>query len=195
MDGTVPWYESDAGKAVNQRLSTPQTSESLDRLLQRIDTLEQAVNRLSDLMHQGPGLAAMAIDTVDETIRQAEQRGVILEERLQNALQLAEALTSNEMVQQVHQLTELSHQLPGLIAMTVDMVDEGMAEANVQGLDPQKVLEAAGQLGQALSQTTQEAIQPIKSVWKLTGALKDPDRQRALGFLMTFLKNWGSTLR
>lgn len=249
----VPWTESEAGKQLQARLSEKRTLEAIDRLLDRIDTLEEAVDRLSTVMRQGPGLVAMVGDMVDETYRQSDARGVSIDERLTNALQLAEKLTAPAMVEKIDGLLKITDQLPGLVAMfgdmtdeayrqadaqgvsidqrlgvalqlaerltapemaarlenalqladqmpgmmamTVDMVDEGMREAMDNGFDPQSLSRVAGAAGTALTRAQGEAPAKAGGIFGLMRALKDPDRQLGLGFLLNFLKHFGKNLQ
>ncbi len=239
------------GSALQERLADPHVQDGLARILDRIDTLEAAIERLSVALNQGPGMIAMATDMVDEQIRQAAQRGVYFDDRLQNTLHLLEKLTQDATVQQLEGLLELAQRAPGLMAMTADMADdmarqaaqrginlddrlhnalhalecltsdatieqldtllalaergpgmaamvadmfdEMMAKVQAEGVDPQE-------LGQMLKTTTAalskaKKMPPKKiGLFGLMGALKDPDRQKALGFLMNFLKALGKSI-
>lgn len=151
-NGTMLWSESEAGQQLQARLSSEKTLKALDHLLARIDTLEQAVERLADIMQQGPGLVSMATDSIDETVKVAAAKGIDLEERLANALHLAEQLTSPQMVNQLSQLFAMMEQLPGLSAMAIDMVDEGYRVAASQGISIEQRLTLALQLAERLTQ-------------------------------------------
>ncbi|MCB9008570.1 MAG: hypothetical protein H6656_14575 [Ardenticatenaceae bacterium] len=102
---------------------------ALTRLLDRIESLEQTVNTLADLVQQGPGMAAMVGDMVDETVRSTAARGVDVEQRLQTALTLAEKLTAPAMVDKLDRLLALADEAPGMAAMVGDMVDETVRSA------------------------------------------------------------------
>ena len=281
---STAWYETEAGKEVQARLTEERTLKAIDHLLSRIDTLETAVDRLTTLIDQGPGLMAMTTDMADEVYRQSQARGVSIEERLANALQLAEKLTSDEMVGKIENLIDLADQAPGLAAMTVDMADEMYRQASASGVsieqhmqnglqvigrltEPKTVeslnaaLDFADQLpgmaamtmdmldegykeaaakGLDLGTLSTQGIQALKQVSTLVSspefkalmdsgllspatisviasagdamveakeadvkpvgafgtlrALSDPDRQKAIGFLMNFLKHWGQKI-
>lgn len=226
-NGSTTWSESEAGQRLNERLSDEKTLNALDNILGRIETLEKAVVRLSDLMTQGPGLISMAADMADEAYQQSAERGVQLEERLGTALQLAERLTAPATVEKLNALLDFSDQLPGLMAMGVDVLDEGYKQAAAQGLDlgtlstqgisvlkrlsevlstqefealmesgvlSPKALEIIGQMGVALTASQAEKPKPVGAFGMLR-ALNDPDRQRALGFLMQFTKKFGEQLK
>lgn len=249
---SAPWTESEAGQQVQARLSEPRTLEAIDHLLQRIDTLESAVDRLGDAMRQGPGMVAMVGDMVDETYRQADARGVSIDARLKSALTIAEKLTAPEMVAKIdglikmtdqlpgmlamvgdmadetyrqadsrgvsidqrlgvalkmaEQLTapemaekldnalQLANQMPGMVAMMVDMVDEGVKNALDNGFNPQTLSRVAGTANTALTKAYAEPPAKVGGIFGLLRAIKDPDRQKGLGFLLNFLKHFGQNL-
>lgn len=246
------WTETQAGKQVQAKLSEARTLEAIDHLLNRIDTLEKAVDKLSNIMQQGPGMVAMVADMADESYREADARGVSIDERLKNALLLAEKLTAPAMVEKIDSLIKLTDQVPGLVAMVgdmtdeayrqadakgvsidqrlgvalqmaekltapemgeqltallkladqmpgimammVDMADEGMKMAVEKGFNPETLTAVAGAANTAL--TASYAEHPAKSggIFSLLFALRDPDRQKGLGFLLNFLKYFGQNL-
>lgn len=133
------------------RLNEPQTAAALNRLLDRIDTLEQTVSRLADMLEQAPGMVAMAGDMVDETVRQAAAHGVDVEERLKTALALAERLTARETAVKLNQLLDLTDQLPGTLAMMGDMMDETVRRAASNGIDLEARLHAGLEVAEKLT--------------------------------------------
>ena len=136
---------------LQQKLNDPHTVDVLARLLDRIDALEQTVNRLADVVEQAPAFTAMMGDMVDETYRSAAARGVDLEERAQNALVLAEKLTAPETTAQLEQLLALADQAPGMVAMVGDMVDETYRSAAANGVDMEARLGNALQVAEKLT--------------------------------------------
>ena len=154
-----------AGLAITEKLTAPATMEVLSDLLDRTEKLGQGVK----LIDQGPGLAAMAIDTLDEAYRQALIAGIDIEALVQQGASMT-AILANFMN---------SEELQSL-------QNSGM-------LDPKmlKVIESAGQ---ALVTTQKTAIQPV-GLFDLFRAAGDADTQRALGFLLTFCKNFGLALQ
>ncbi len=188
------WPDTMAGKQVQTRLADDRTLQAIDHLLARIDTLEAAVDKLSTLMHQGPGLVAMAGDMLDETYRSADARGVSIEERLGTALGMAEKLTAPAMAEKLDGLLTITDQLPGLIAMTMDTYDEGMKQAFDNGFDPRTLMETASAANTALTNAKGEPPVKVGGIFGLLRLLKDPDRQKGLGFLMNFLKHFGRNI-
>ncbi|MCA9901581.1 MAG: DUF1641 domain-containing protein [Anaerolineales bacterium] len=133
------------------KLNEPQTVAALTRLLDRIESLEQTVNTLADLVTQGPGMAAMVGDMVDETVRSAAARGVDVEQRLQTALTLAEKLTAPAMVDKLDRLLALADEAPGMAAMVGDMVDETVRSAAARGVDIEARLRAGLAIAEKLT--------------------------------------------
>lgn len=220
------WYETPAGRELNQKLSDEHTVGQLNKLLDRIDVLEQAVERLTGLLEKGPGVAAMIADMVDEGFRRAQTQHIDLDERFQLALDLAEKLTQPERVKKLYALLELSDQVPGIMAMTVDVLDESYRKAMAQGLDlgtlfTQSVavlkqlstvlnsqefaslmnssilspatLNVISKAGTALVECGPEQCEQV-GIFGLVRGLGDPDRKKAIGFLMNFAKRFGQKL-
>lgn len=120
---------------LNARINNPDTAAALNRLLDRIDALEQTVTTLTNTIQQAPGLIAMTGDMVDNAYRDAADRGVNLEERAAIGLQLLEKLTEPKTAMQLQQLLDLADQAPGLVAMTGDIVDGALHDAAALGVD------------------------------------------------------------
>lgn len=283
-NGALAWTDTPAGKQLQERLNSEKTLRSLDHLLARIDTLENAVDRLSDLMEKAPGMISiatdmadeahkraaangiylekrlgaalqlaerltapetvekinglldtldkapnmlsMAVDAVDEQARQACERGVNIDKRLGVALRMAETITDPQMEARFNQLVHLSNQAPGLIAMAIDVLDEGYRKAVQEGLDLETLvqqgvfalkqmtellsssefralmesgvlspstLKIVSQAGEALNASQKEEAAKV-GLFGAMRALKDPDRKRAMGFLLSFMKNFGKNL-
>ncbi len=191
---TALWPETEAGRKVRARLSDERTLEAIDHLLARIDTLEKAVEDLNVLMRQAPGLVAMAGDMLDDTYRQAEANGVNPEERLKNALHLANKFTDPEMIKKLDGLLLLGERMPGIISMIFDSMDEKMQMAMAHGFDPRVLSQTAGNANTALTNAMAEPPAKVGGIFGLLRAIKDPDRQKGLGFLLNFLKHFGRQL-
>ncbi len=84
-NGTSTWEESTAGKQLIKHLSEEKTLHALDRLVQKVETLEKAITGLQAAMDQGPGMVSMLADSVDETYKEAAKNGVDIDARLKNA--------------------------------------------------------------------------------------------------------------
>ena len=166
------WMDTTAGKNLQKRLTDTKTLNSLDSLLSKIDSLEKAVSNLTMMMQQGPGMVAMVADMADETYKKASEKGVSIEERLSGALAIAEKLTAPAMVEKLDGLLKVADQAPGLIAMTMDMVDEGYRNSDKQGISIESRLSGALAIAEKL---TAPAM-----VEKLDGLLKVADQAPGL---------------
>lgn len=188
------WEDTPAGRQVQSRLSEERTLLAIDRLLTRLDTVEEAVKGLEQTMHQAPGMIAMMTDMADEAYRKADANGISIEARLNNALVMAEKLTRPEMVTKLNDLIAITDQLPGIVAMTVDTVDEGLRKAREKGLEPEALVDWAGQFGAAMRAAQNEPIKRL-GLFGMMRALNDPDRQKAIGFSLNFLKHLGKQMK
>ena len=191
---SASWEDTPAGRQVQARLSEERTLLAIDRLLARLDTVEEAGKGLEQTMQQGPGMVAMVADMADEAYRSADANGVSIDDRLKNALTLAEQLTHPDMVQKLNDLVSLTNQLPGIVAMAVDTVDEGMRTARDNGLEPETLVDWAGQFGRAMREAKNEPVSKV-GLFGMVRALNDPDRQKALGFSLNFLKHLGKQMK
>lgn len=252
-NGATTWQALDAGQQLQNTLKDERILSGLDHLLQRIDTLENAVNKLTVVMEQGPGMVSMVADMADDTYRKAaadgvdlEQRlhnalsiaekltapamveklntvleftdqapglisigmdavddqlrrasanGVDVEERLKNALHVAEKLTAPEMTEKLDQLLILADQAPGLIAMAADSFDEQMKKLNLSTIDVDGLLEIARQASVAVSDAKQMPEAKVGGIFSMLRTMKDPDRQKAIGFVMNIAKAYGKQLK
>lgn len=135
--------------ALQERLNDPETTATLNRLLDRIDTLEQTVATLTDTVQQAPGMVAMVTDIVDETYREAQASGMDLDQQLKGGLSLLHKLTEPhtvavlsrliERLETLEPLLEMAEQAPGLAAMMVDITDDAYRQAASNGVDIEAV--------------------------------------------------------
>lgn len=252
-NGSTSWIETPAGKNLQESLSNQQTLSSIDRLLNRIDTLEKAVEKLTTVMEQGPGMLSMAADIADETYQNASKDGVEIEQRLKNALHLAEQLTSPEMMEKLEGFISFTHQAPGLMSMTMDMVDEGIQQSAANGvvmedrlknalsmaekltapemveklngllqladqapglisiaidsfdeqmgkmaqsgIDFQDIVQLGKDASTAMTQAKTMPDAKVGGIFRMLKTMRDPDRQRAIGFLMNIAKAFGQQMK
>ena len=228
-----------AGEAMHlaEKLTEPETVDVLTTLIDRLDQLEQ----LAALADQLPDAAMVTVDTIDDALTQAADRGVVVDERAREGLRLLETLTEPETTaaleqildrsDQLEELTALAENAPAAIATVVDILDAEYARAAAEGYDPEQTLRQAfsafsrlgelfrtdefealldsgvldpqalqvvGSLGSALVDTQAEARRgdtPNQGIFGLLGALRDPDVQRAVGFVTTLAKKFGQNLR
>jgi uncharacterized protein YjgD (DUF1641 family) len=132
--------------AVNleERLEDPETRRALVHLLDRLDTIERAVDALERIEDKMPEAVEMTADVIDDELTRAAERGVVLDERAGSALQLAEKLTEPHTVEvltalmdrldRLEQLAELADQLPDAAMVTVDSIDDALTRAAERGV-------------------------------------------------------------
>ena len=142
MDQTTPNGVID----LTTRINNPDTAAALNRLLDRIDALEQAVSSLTDAVQQAPGLIAMTGHVVDEVYAKAAASGIDLEARAATGLTLLSRLTEPQMAKQIDSLMEMAETAPGMVAMGGDMLDDLYANAASSGIDVESRLAAGLQL-------------------------------------------------
>jgi hypothetical protein len=229
-------HNANGALALQERLNDPNTVDTLNRLLDRIGALEQAVTVLAETVRQAPGMVAMVTDIVDETYREARASGTDLEQQFEGGLALLRQLTEPrtvavlsrliERLDTLEPLLEIAEQAPALAAMAVDIVDDAYRQAKAAGVDVEAVLhkgaETATKLiavvcsaefdavmdsgvlepqtlrvirsaGQALATSQLVTPKPVGLLGAL-GALRDPEVQKALGFAVTFAKQFGRAL-
>lgn len=155
-----------------QRLADPQVQESLARLLDRADQLERTLARADELVESIPALTATTVDVIDDVARRCADSGIDVDERMRQAVGLLERLTAPEVaeplerllsrLEQVDQASRLLDELPGLLAMAADIVDEWVRRAADDGIDVEKALvnglRAALWMGQHLDQEMLEHL-------------------------------------
>lgn len=153
---------------------------ALARIEQRLDHIEHKLTKLEALEKQAPGLAAMAVDAVDDTLRRMSERGVDVDERARLALRVLERLTEPTLLTHLdsllsradllHQGLALAEQAPGLAAAAVDTFDGIMARVQASGVD---VDERASLLLQALERlTSPSALEALRAMLAHTDQLK-----------------------
>jgi uncharacterized protein YjgD (DUF1641 family) len=168
----------------------------------------------------------MIADMVDDAFRRAGEKGIDIDGRLRAGLEITEKLTSPEMLANLDGLVTMANQGPGLMAMTVDIVDDTYAQAVQHGIDPENLgrqaimvttrlaellesgeinnlldsgvldPEAVGVVSSAanaLVESRNQTIEPVGLIGMMK-ALRDPDLQNAIGFLMSFGKQFGKNL-
>ncbi|PEN14074.1 hypothetical protein CRI94_06965 [Longibacter salinarum] len=180
-----------AGEALRlaEKLTEPKTVETLTRLIDRLDRIEQ----IADLADHVPGAAAMTVDTLDEALTRAADRGVVLDERVREGLMLLETLTEPKTAQalgelagrtdQIAELAKLAEHAPQAIATVVDILDSEYARAMNAGFDPERALrDAASALGKLSEVFRTDEFRAL-----LDSGVLDPEALRVIGSLGTAL--------
>ena len=155
-----------------------------------VDRLEKVFSTL-DL---APGLTATLVDTMDEEIANLDKRGVRVEERLSGLTRILEALSDPKMVSQFESGLQLGAKIPDSMAILGDIIDEQMGHLIADGVDPHHLGNLTTKAMKSLSVTAKSDIEMPGSIFSVLRKLRDPERQKALGFMLSFLKNLGKEL-
>ncbi|HEX2687657.1 MAG TPA: DUF1641 domain-containing protein [Kofleriaceae bacterium] len=139
----------------------------LERLERRIEHIEAAVHRLESATAQVPSIVATVADIVDGLVERLAARGIAVDDRLRAILRAADHLTSPR----------------ALDALASVLSSEIMAH---------QTTEVIGRMGRAIV-SAEHAAQPI-GAWGLWRALRDPEIQRAAGFLIAMARRFGEEL-
>lgn len=142
--------------------------ETIERLERRIEHMDEAVRRLEGATKQVPVVVATVTDIVDGVIARLAANGFDLDERMRALLQAADHLTSPR----------------ALDALASVLQSEIMAH---------QTTEVIGRVGRAIVHAEHEAT-PV-GIWGLMRALRDPEVQRAAGFMIAMARRFGEELR
>ena len=149
--------------------ATVQTSEQRTRAIAEV---AEGLRPLMALAQQAPAFVAVLMDSFDEAMRAASDKGIDVERGLVNGAEAAlrfGALMDEARVRELDALLKSGVLEPGALQMI-------------------------GELGRALTETA-AAPPATTGVVGLLKALGQPDVQRALGFLVTFAERFGRRLR
>lgn len=180
------------GNARNDGIYLDERIQNGLHLLKRLSDppINKAINGLIDTLEQGPGLISMFMDIADDSARSINEGSVKLQDRIDGVTKLLEKVSHPSTIGNLEKLLELSEQGPGLMSMAIDTLDDVMK--NSKSLDPDN-LAFIKNVGEALTESVSEPA-PKLGIFGLLKALRDPDRQKALGFLMNILKKLGNKL-
>jgi uncharacterized protein YjgD (DUF1641 family) len=106
---------------------------------------------------------------------------------------LMNQLSDPDMVKKIESLLKLADQAPGLIAMTTDAIDEIMKKGQVW-LNPEN-LYVMHRAMEALSEAHEQEPAKVGGFFGTLKVFKDKDRQKALGFVMNVIKNYGNKMK
>jgi uncharacterized protein YjgD (DUF1641 family) len=147
--------------------------------LQTIEERTRAITEIADglrpliaLAQQAPAFVAVAMDSFDEAMRTAYDKGIDVERGLLNGAEAALRFGATMDAERVRELDALLK----------------------SGVLAPGTLRVVGELGRALAETA-AAPAATPGLLGLLKALGQPDVQRALGFLVTFAERFGRRLR
>jgi hypothetical protein len=181
---------------LQQRMAEPETAAALNRLLDRAGDLEKWLRLLADFESSAPNLIAVATDSIDDACHRANEQGIQIDQRLQGLTRLLVRLTEPETLSAaegllgrlvtLHQAGDWIDELPNLIAIAVDVLDEWTASLKQEGIDLEaslrQGLRAALWLG---SQIRQEELERLG--YLLRSDVLHPHSVEAVGMAGTAL--------
>ena len=156
---------------LQERLRDPHTAMALDHILDRLEALARIADAATLLSAQLPGGLAMFVDSADEIAGRLTANGVDIEKGLAHGAEAA-----------VRFGTIMG---PDQVASLEAVLGSGILDPAAVGL--------VGRLGMALAETAAAEPEPVGTFAALR-ALRDPDVQRALGFLLAFAKTFGRVI-
>ncbi|RCS54908.1 DUF1641 domain-containing protein [Bremerella cremea] len=131
---------------VAERLNQPETQEMLHRLLDRAESLDKMLEMASEV----PNLVAIATDVFDSFARQAAAEGIDLQQRAADLLSIVKQVTEPRNMQalkvladhlpQIQQAAEMADELPNLVAIATDVIDEWAKNLKKDGVDLEQSL-------------------------------------------------------
>jgi len=135
----------------------------LDQILSRLEQLEMRLEKNEKVLQEIPGVAAMAVNTLDAFIAPLQQEGSEWPKRLPAMLKLIEKLTQPDVLAALETVAKHADQfvpwlniladVPGLISSSVDGFDQYMDDLKHKGVDLQE-------RGRALMQVALQASEP-----------------------------------
>ena len=140
---------------------------TLERLERRVEHIEAAIGRLEGATAQVPVVVATLTDIVDGVIARLADNGIDVDVRLRALLRAADHLTSPR----------------ALDALTSVLQSELLAH---------QTTEVVGRMGRAIV-AAEHAARPV-GAWGMWRALRDPEVQRAAGFLIAMARSFGEQL-
>jgi len=141
---------------------------TLERLERRVEHMERALGRLEGAAAQVPAVVATLADVLDGLVARLAVRGIDVDDRMRALLRAADHLTSPR----------------ALDALASILSSEILAH---------QTTEVIGRMGRAIVTAEHEA-QPL-GAWGLWRALRDPEVQRAAGFLVAMARRFGEELK
>jgi hypothetical protein len=155
-----------------EQLSAGATLQTIEQRTRAIAELVEGLRPLMAFAPQAPALVAVLMDSFDDVMRSANDKGIDIERGVLNGAEAALRFGATMDAEKVFELDALLKS--GVLAPgTLRIINE---------------------LGRALTETA-SAPPATAGALGLLKALGQPDVQRALGFLVTFAERFGRRLR
>jgi hypothetical protein len=141
---------------------------AIERLERKVEHMEGAVRRLEGTTAQVPAVVATVTDIVDGLVDRLATRGIDVDERLHALLRALDHLTSERAL-------------------------DALASVLSSDIMAHQTTEVIGRMGRAIVAAEHEAS-PV-GMWGMLRALRDPEIQRATGFLIAMARRFGQELK
>ena len=151
---------------------TAATLQTIEERTRAIVEVAEGLRPLIALAQQAPAVVAVLMDSFDEVMRTANNKGIDVERGVLNGAEAALRFGATMDAEKVRELDALLK----------------------SGVLAPGTLRIMGELGRALTETA-AAPAATSGLFGLLKALGQPDVQRALGFLVTFAERFGRRLR
>jgi hypothetical protein len=155
-----------------EALSPGAALQTIEQRTRAIAEVAEALRPLTAFAQQAPAFVAVLMDSFDEAMRAASDKGVDVERGVLNGAEAALRFGATMDAEKVRELDALLKS--GVLAPAT--------------------LRVISELGRALTETA-AAPPAAAGALGLLKALNQPDVQRALGFLVTFAERFGRRLR
>lgn len=184
---------------------------SLEKLAAHTDDFTPWLNMLTDM----PGALITAVDSFDELVAHYKSNGVDILERGHQLLELTLQVTEpknllifKELLAQRHSLQmliALLRDMPGIVSMAADTTDEfwrqyapegdqidAMLSDFRQGIFDPAAISVVASAGRAMAESAHNpsSAGPLQ----LLKSLREPEFRRAMGFLLTFVRDFSQRL-
>jgi uncharacterized protein YjgD (DUF1641 family) len=129
-----------------------QVLEALGRVEQRLSRLETCIDTA---VAGGKDVVSIVANAVDRRVHEAQARGVDVDARASQLLQLAEKLTEPRVLDALEQTLGLVPELPALAAVAVDSFDQAAGRLRADGVDLDRRL---ANLARALERASSDPV-------------------------------------
>ena len=175
-----------AKSKVLERLTDPQTLNTLNELLDRLPLAAFMLESLEGFISRGDTIAESVAEAVgelklgDAKIDVSQFQSLI--ESLPKLKEAGDKLLDSDL---------MGDGLPKVIDAGISMVDSGMLDKEVVAI--------LGDLGKKSAETYKEVaskpVEPVGGLWATLKATKDPDVQKSAGFFFAFAKAFAKHLK
>ena len=175
-----------AKSKVLERLTAPQTLNTLNELLDRLPLAAFMLESLEGFISRGDTIAESVAEAVgelklgDAKIDVSQFQSLI--ESLPKLKEAGDKLLDSDL---------MGDGLPKVIDAGISMVDSGMLDKEVVAI--------LGDLGKKSAETYKEVaskpVEPVGGLWATLKATKDPDVQKSAGFFFAFAKAFAKHLK